>query len=114
MAQILASRLKAIGIVSDKGLQVGKLRDILFDEKDGKIHALVVKPISKKALGDVPRDESGNALVPFTAVVSIRDFIVINERVLSLQQIKAQKLRITNQKITSSPARQANQLPLSS
>lgn len=89
MGQVLLSRLRSIGIISDRGLQIGRLNDILFDEKDGKIHSLVVRPISKETLEGVPRDSSGNALIPFNAVMSVRDFIVVNERVLAIQQLKA-------------------------
>ncbi len=84
----MISKLRAIGVISDRGMQVGRLHDILFDEKDGKIQSLVVRPISKDALGNVPRDSSGNALIPFSAVMSIRDFIVVNERVLAIQQLR--------------------------
>jgi len=86
----MVSRLRAIGVISDRGMQVGKLHDILFDEKDGKIQSIVVRPISKETLGNIPRDSSGNALIPFSAVMSIRDYIVINERVLAIQQLKTQ------------------------
>ncbi len=85
----MVSKLRAIGVISDRGMQVGKLHDILFNEKDGKIQSIVVRPISKETLGNIPRDSSGNALIPFSAVMSIRDFIVINERVLAVQQLKA-------------------------
>ena len=84
----MASKLRAIGVISDRGMQVGRLDDILFDEKDGKIQSLVVRPISKEMLENTPRDSSGNVLIPFSAVMSIRDFIIINERVLAIQQLK--------------------------
>jgi sporulation protein YlmC with PRC-barrel domain len=90
LAQILASKLRSIGIISDRGLQLGRLDDILFEENDGKINSLIVKPITKETLEGVPKDSSGNALIPFKAVMSIRDFIVVNERVLAIQQLKAQ------------------------
>lgn len=89
LAQVLVSKLRAIGVVSDRGMQVGKLHDILFDERNGKIQSLVVRPISKEALGNLPRDSNGNALIPFSAVMSIRDLVVINERVLAIQQLRA-------------------------
>ena len=89
MTQVMVSKLRAIGVISDRGMQVGKLHDILFDEKDGKIQSIVVRPLSKETLGNIPRDSSGNALIPFSAVMSIRDFIVVNERVLAIQQLKA-------------------------
>lgn len=82
------SKLRAIKVISDRGTQVGKLYDILFDERNGKIQSLVVKPISKEALANIPRDSSGNALIPFSAVMSIRDFVVVNERVLAIQQLR--------------------------
>jgi len=88
LAQALLSKLRSMSIISDRGLQIGKLDDITFDEKDGKILSIVVKPISKETLGDAPRDSRGNALIPFSAVMSIRDFIVVNERVLAVQQLK--------------------------
>jgi sporulation protein YlmC with PRC-barrel domain len=85
----MVSKLRAIGVISDSGMQVGKLHDILFDENDGKIQSIVVRPISKEALVNISRDSSGNAVIPFGAVMSIHDFIVINERVLAVQQLKA-------------------------
>ncbi len=88
MAQVLVSKLRAIKVISDRGTQVGKLHDILFDERNGKIQSLVVRPISKEALANIPRDSSGNALIPFSAVMSIRDFVVVNERVLAIQQLR--------------------------
>ncbi|MEW6222747.1 MAG: PRC-barrel domain-containing protein [Candidatus Hadarchaeota archaeon] len=86
--QILASRLRAIGVVSDRGLQIGRLADMTFDEKDGKILSLVVKPISRESLTGIPKDPDGNVMIPFSAVMSIRDFIIVNERVLAIQQLK--------------------------
>jgi sporulation protein YlmC with PRC-barrel domain len=79
-----------VGVISDRGLQIGKISDIIFDEKDGKIMSLVIKPASKEIVGSVQRDSSGNAIIPFNSVMSIRDFVVVNERVLAIQQLKAQ------------------------
>jgi len=90
LAQLPANRLRSMGVISDRGLQLGRLVDILFDEKDGKIYSLVVRPFSREALKGVPQDHQGNVLIPFSAVISIRDFIVVNERVLAVQQLKSQ------------------------
>lgn len=77
-----------MNVVTDRGLQVGKLHDILVDEQSGKITSLVVRPAEKTGLQDVPKDELGNALIPFSSVMAMRDYIVINERALMLQQLK--------------------------
>jgi len=79
-----------MGVISDRGLQIGRLSDIIFDEADGRIVTLIVKPSSKEIIGGTAHDNSGNALIPFNAVMSIRDYIVVNERVLAIQQLKAQ------------------------
>jgi sporulation protein YlmC with PRC-barrel domain len=63
--------------------------DVTFDESDGRIISLMVKPVSSETLSGISRDERGNILIPFNAVMSIRDFIVVNERVLAIQQMKA-------------------------
>jgi sporulation protein YlmC with PRC-barrel domain len=83
------SRLRAKGVVTDRGLQVGRLVDVAFDENEGRILSLLVKPVSSKTLSGISRDTGGNISIPFNAVMSIRDFIVINERVLAIQQLKA-------------------------
>jgi sporulation protein YlmC with PRC-barrel domain len=70
---------------------------MIFDEKGGKIVSLVVKPISKESLMGVPRDPDGNVMIAFSAVMSIRDFIIINERVLAVQQLKARPTIQTSQ-----------------
>ena len=69
---------------------MGKISDILLDERDGKIIIIVVKPASREAVENMQRDASGNALIPFSAVMSIGDYVVVNERVLAIQQLKAQ------------------------
>lgn len=88
MAQLLAGKLKSMMVISDRGLQLGRLSDLLFDESNGKVLFLLVKPLTKDTLKGVPQDAAGNAMIPFSAVMSIRDFIVVNERVLAIQQLK--------------------------
>ncbi len=90
LTQILASRLRAMGVVSDRGLQIGRLVDITFDEKEGRMVSLIVRPMSGGTLTGIARDSSGNILIPYSAVMSIRDYLVINERVLAIQQLKSQ------------------------
>jgi sporulation protein YlmC with PRC-barrel domain len=89
LAQVLLSRLRLIGVVTDHGLQVGRLVDLTFDETDGRILSLLVKPASSETLANVPRTEDGNISIPFGAVMSIRDYIVVNERVLAIQRLKS-------------------------
>jgi len=88
LAQIFASKLRGMNVLTDRGLQVGRLQDMLVDEESGRIISLVIKPITKEALVDLPKDSSGNPLLPFNSVMAIRDYIVVNERILVIQQLK--------------------------
>ncbi len=111
MTQVLLSKLRSIGVISDRGLQLGRLADVLFDEKDGRIMSLLVRPITKEILTGVPHDQSGNALIPFSAVMSIRDFMVVNERVLAIQQLKAQPKPTSTAVTTPAPMSAGTILP---
>ena len=75
-------------VLTDRGFKLGRLHDALVDEQSGKILSLVVKPAVRGVLEGLPTDPAGNALVPFSSVMAIRDYIVINERTLAIQQIK--------------------------
>lgn len=90
MAQIFASSLRGMNVLTDRGLQVGRLYDMLVDEENGRILSLVVKSVTKETLENLPKDSSGNALLPFSSVMAIRDHIIVNERVLMIQQLKQQ------------------------
>jgi hypothetical protein len=83
---------------------------MIFDEKNGKIASLVVKPISKESLIGVPRDPDGNVMIAFSAVMSIRDYIIVNERVLAIQQLKARPT-IQPSQSTAPPAPPVQPLP---
>ena len=89
LAQVLLGRLRSIGVVTDQGLQIGRLVDVVFDESDGKITSILVRPVSPDVLPSVPRAQDGTISVPFGAVMSIRDYIVVNERVLAIQRLRS-------------------------
>ncbi|MCD6248276.1 MAG: PRC-barrel domain-containing protein [Hadesarchaea archaeon] len=89
MGKIFASRLRGLRVLTDRGLRVGQIHDMLVDEASGKIQAVLVRPESKEVAKNLPTDESGNIMIPFNAVTAIRDFVVVNERSLAVQQLKA-------------------------
>jgi sporulation protein YlmC with PRC-barrel domain len=89
LGQISGNRLKSIGILTDKGVQIGQLRDFIIDEGNGKILALSVKLAKGVTLQGLQKDESGSPLIPFSAVLAMRDYIVVNERALAIQMAKA-------------------------
>ena len=91
MTQISANRLRGIGILTDKGIYVGQLRDMVIDETNGKILALSIKLSKEVSVQGLQKDDSGNPMIPFSAVLAMRDFIVVNERALTIQLAKSRQ-----------------------
>lgn len=89
MSRMLASSLRDMRILTDKGLRVGNIFDLEVDEDTGKIETLVVKPESQEIANTLSTDEDGNALVPFSSVVAVRDYIVVSENSLAVQRLKS-------------------------
>lgn len=89
MAYILVSRLRSMPVISDRGMQIGKVVDISFDEASGKVAHLIVKPTSAVALGNIPKNEDGTVSLPFTAVISVKDFVVVSEKVIGIHLMRS-------------------------
>lgn len=89
LSRILASSLRDMRILTDKGLRIGNIFDLEVNEDTGKIETLVIKPESQEIAQNLSTDEDGNALVPFSSVVAVRDYIVISEKSLAVQQLKS-------------------------
>lgn len=88
MPQISGDRLRGLGVLTDKGVQIGQLRDFMIDETNGKVLAICVRLAKGVSLQGLQKDEGGNPLIPFSAVLAIRDYIVVNERALAIQMAK--------------------------
>jgi sporulation protein YlmC with PRC-barrel domain len=112
LGQIFSNRLKGIGILTDKGIQIGQLRDIVIDEGNGKILALSVKLAKGVTLQGLQKDEGGNPLIPFSAVLAMRDYIVVNERALAIHMSKAPQTLPVQPAVAPPPAKPAEGQPV--
>ncbi|KXB06219.1 hypothetical protein AKJ53_00980 [candidate division MSBL1 archaeon SCGC-AAA382F02] len=88
MSRILASSLRDMRVLTDKGLRVGNIFDLEVDEDTGEVETLLIKPETQEIAQNLSTDADGNAMVPFSSVVAIRDYIVISEKSLAVQQLK--------------------------
>jgi sporulation protein YlmC with PRC-barrel domain len=111
LGQLSSNRLKGIGILTDKGVQIGQLRDIVIDEGNGKVLALCVKLAKGVTLQGLQKDEGGNPLIPFSAVLAMRDYIVVNERALAIQMAKVQQTLPVQPAVPSPPVTPAEGQP---
>jgi len=67
-------------IISKGGRKFGEVEDLIFEVKSGEILYIVVKnPTEFLEHLDIDKDEEGNLLIPFSSVIAIGDFLVVNE-----------------------------------
>ena len=67
-------------VISKTGKRFGEVGDIVFETKSGELIHLVLKnPTPYVDRLELEKDKEGNALVPFSAVISTGDFVVVAE-----------------------------------
>ena len=71
-------------IVSEEtGRKYGVVGDINFIAESGELmHIILVEPTRMASEANFERDERGRILIPFSAVKSVGDFVIISEREL--------------------------------
>ena len=80
MERVEGSSLLGRLVVSNKGRKLGEVSDLIFDTRSGEILHLVLKNPTEYAykLG-LEKTKDNELLIPFSAVLSIGDFIIIAE-----------------------------------
>ena len=67
-------------VVSKTGKRFGEVGDIIFETRSGElIHMVLKNPTSYTEKLELEKDQDGNILIPFSAVMAIGDFLVIAE-----------------------------------
>ncbi len=67
-------------VVSKTGKRFGEVGDIIFETRSGELIHIVLTnetPYCQKL--ELEKDKENNALIPFSAVIAIGDFLVISE-----------------------------------
>ncbi len=70
-----------IVVSEERGRKFGIVGDITFVTESGELLNIVLVEPSKYALElSLPKDERGRILIPFSAVRSVGDFVIVAER----------------------------------
>ena len=78
LGKVFAGSIAGKEIVNVDGTVLGELENMVIDLKTGKLVDLVVKP--DPALNRMKYREDGKfVLIPFTSVVAVKDYIVVDE-----------------------------------
>ncbi len=68
-------------VSSDTGKKFGIVGDVNFITESGELMNLIISEPTKQALElKLSEDEKGRLLIPFSAVKSVGDFIVVSEK----------------------------------
>lgn len=67
-------------VVSKTGKRFGTVGDLVFETRSGElIHIVLTNPTEYIKKVELEKDDSGNILIPFSAVIAVGDFLVISE-----------------------------------
>lgn len=67
-------------VVSKTGKRFGEVGDIVFETKSGELIHLVLKnPTPYVDKLELEKDKEGSIMIPFSAVISSGDFVVVAE-----------------------------------
>ncbi len=78
MGKVFSASIAGKEIVNIDGMVLGKLDDLTFDVKTGRLADMQVRP--ERDLNRMKYREDGRfVLIPFSSVVAIKDYIVIDE-----------------------------------
>ena len=67
-------------VVTKEGKKLGAIKDITFETKTGELLHLVLKDLTTYTTNlSLERTAEKEALVPYSAVIAIGDFVVVSE-----------------------------------
>ena len=80
MTKSKSSELIGKIVVSKSGKKFGLLGDLIFESRTGELIYFAVKTPTAFCMSlDLEKDKSGKFLVPFSAVISTGDFVIVSE-----------------------------------
>ncbi len=78
MSKVFAGSIAGKEIVDIDGTVLGQLENVVFDLQTGQLIDLVAKPDSQLKRQKY-REDGKYVLIPFSSVVAVKDYIVIDE-----------------------------------
>ena len=79
---VIAKQLGGKRIITNKGEEIGRLSDILIDERSGKIDAFMLESNHESRIAKDLMKHEGMPTVPYKSVFAVSDVIVVDESML--------------------------------
>lgn len=80
----IARQLSGKRVITNMGEEIGKIVDIVIDEKSGKILSFLIEINSDSRIGRALQREKDLGIVPYDAVTAAGDVIIVDERSLGV------------------------------
>lgn len=80
----IARQLAAKRVITNRGEELGKLLDLLIDEKTGEIEKLLIEVDRTSRLAKRLRTTEKTIEVPYSSVTAVSDVFIVDERELDL------------------------------
>jgi sporulation protein YlmC with PRC-barrel domain len=77
---IIARQLGGKPVITVGGEELGRVDDIIVDEKTGQFISLIVEPISEESPRIAyPKDKDGNLIIPYDSVNAVSKVVVVKD-----------------------------------
>ena len=77
---LLARQLAGRKLITNDGEEVGRLVDIVINEKNGRLETLVVEPNPDNLSVRKMRKEEGFVYVPYKAILAASDYVIVDKK----------------------------------
>jgi len=77
---LLARQLAGRKLITNDGEEIGRLVDILINEKNGKLETLVVEPNPDNPIMRRMKKEEGLIYIPYTAILAASDYVIVDKK----------------------------------
>ena len=79
---VIAKQLGGKRIITNKGEEIGRLSDVLIEEKTGRIESFLIEPNHDSKISKDLMKHDSMPLVPYKSVFAVSDVIVVDETML--------------------------------
>lgn len=79
---VIAKQLGGKRVITNKGEEIGRLSDVSIEEESGDLDSMIIEVNDKSRIARDLTGADNMARVPFKAVFSVSDVIVVDETML--------------------------------
>ena len=79
---LLARQLAGRKLITNDGEELGRLVDIIVNEKNGRLETLVIEPNPDNLTVRKMKKEEGFVYVPYSSILAASDYVIVDRKVV--------------------------------